>query len=113
MLWTQLLVWPLVLVSSQVTGLVITRDPEQNALISTPATATLKESFTSSIKDLSLPTVAAVSSVEAPLSVVTLAPESSGAALQRRQPCCFNEQGFRVDCNQWTGYYCECQLASS
>jgi hypothetical protein len=43
-------------------------------------------------------------SEEPPLSaLITLAPLPQNP-LEKRQ-CCWNDQGFRVDCAQWTGYY--------
>jgi hypothetical protein len=97
LLWTFLV--------SQVQCLFITKDIDQHVLL--PPQTTLPASPTAATPDIALPSQpSTVNVVREPLAVITSAPEVVYAKIQKRQPCCFNEQGFRVDCATWTGYYC-------
>jgi hypothetical protein len=98
-----LLLWALVV--SQAQCLFITKDIDQYALLPAPTTTSSGLATVSpEIAQLSQPSSASIEGE--PLAVITPAPEAIRANIQKRQPCCFNEQGFRVDCATWTGYYC-------
>ena len=108
MLQPGILLCQLIYLTACVSGLAITRDVDQNALLlNTMPTATrVAPSEQIQTHTLVPPTTIPFPTTRTEAPAVT-EPPSTTANLQRRQPCCFNEQGFRVDCATWTGYYCK------
>ncbi|ETN42039.1 uncharacterized protein HMPREF1541_03978 [Cyphellophora europaea CBS 101466] len=106
MLLVKAAICPWALLAVQVFGLVITRDSDQNVLATdtittTPSTPT--SNFDLHILQTETPTASL--SVAESIPLITQAPASSAGGIRKRQPCCFDDRGFRVDCATWTGYY--------